>query len=513
MPPTSTSGKMLLKPGEFRFVTNGLSIESDDGRRRFKTIASSTTQDLRKDEMAMSAMQDMAASFRGGLNIFFDHNHTAENVFGRSDSAEIKDSGEVDPRTGAKIWDLHIGGVVNEPNQRAVQLADSIDGGYVSFGTSVGVFILGKPTKNPDGGRVIEHVKCLEASIVGIPMHQRAWTYKSADANWTGRAAAAAARMDGDNTLFDGLDDDPEDAPVEGVIETLALDPSLGIPEGVEVVAGQMAEIGEDGPETVMLLKGDLSSKERSDMPADEFACPEKRLYPINDAAHVRAALSRVADPSNDQCGRDKIIAAAKRMGIGEHGDDKKELTDIDLLLWASTTPCADCGHEKSCDCSTCDCAAHGNHDNDAAADADLDGKSAADMLNETDPTTDGQDANAATPETAPEAEAVTDPAPVQKALAFEADDVVELVKHVRDLAEMLGERDTKIASLSEALTTKSAEADRLAEDNDEARRVIEKLLTMPLRRKAVSDIEGLDRKLPNFLAPEVKSILSRIGD
>jgi cation transport regulator ChaB len=62
--------------------------------------------------------------------------------------------------------------------------------------------------------------------------------------------------------------------------------------------------------------KAVLSSAQRENLRADQFACPEKRLYPIHDAAHVRAALSRIADPNNDQCGKAKILAAAKRFGI-----------------------------------------------------------------------------------------------------------------------------------------------------------------------------------------------------
>jgi cation transport regulator ChaB len=66
--------------------------------------------------------------------------------------------------------------------------------------------------------------------------------------------------------------------------------------------------------------KAELSAASRNRLPDSAFACPEKRLYPIHDAAHVRNALARVADPSNDQCGKSKILAAARKFGIKVSG-------------------------------------------------------------------------------------------------------------------------------------------------------------------------------------------------
>ncbi|HEY6013544.1 MAG TPA: DUF6582 domain-containing protein, partial [Candidatus Limnocylindrales bacterium] len=441
---TAASKLPPLKPGEFRFVTNGLQIEMEPagpdakGRRRFKAIASSTAKDLRGDEMQMSAMEDMVAAFRRGLNVFMDHEHTAQNIFGRTDSAEIRDSGQIDPRNGARIWDLHVAGTVNEPNKKAMELADSIDGGYVSFGTSIGAFIT-KFDKKKDGGRSIEHVNCKELSVVGLPMQERAWTYKSANANWTKRAADATATME-QNALFDG--EDPEG------LDTFSLD-TESTPEVIEP-SQPVLEAEKAADEPVLDEKAEMSAKTRNDLPATEFACPEKRKYPINDAAHVRAALSRVADPNNDQCGKDKILAAAKRMGIGEAAE--KGLSDEDLLVWAATDPemlrnaasiCGECGHDASCACTDCDCGSHvhtGDTDNDGddpahGNDPDMDGK-AADLALDTksDTTTGGQEASEAIPETAPAAEPEPDPAPEQKALAFETADVVTLVGHVRNL-------------------------------------------------------------------------------
>lgn len=528
--PHPVAAKLPLKPGEFRFVTNGLQIEMQPagedgrGRRRFKAVASSTAKDLRGDEMQMSALQDMVASFRRGLNIFMDHNHMAENVFGRSDTAEIVNSGQTDPRNGATIWDLHIGGTVNEPNPKAVQLADSIDGGYVSFGTSIGAFVT-KADKLKDGGRSIQHVDCKEASIVGIPMNQRAWTYKSADANWTARAADAAATLE-QNALFDG-----EDGPQ--TVETFAMDtdavvtapeapePSAAATEAVTLSADGVADVRGD---VVLDTKGEMSAATRNDLPDSEFACPEKRKYPINDKAHIRAALSRIADPSNDQCGRDKILAAARREGIGDA--DEKGLSDDDLLVWAATDPemlrnaasiCPDCGGTAAEPVGGCQNPMHtgdADHDGDDPAhgdDPDMDGKAAglAGMDTKSDTTADGQEAPEATPETAPTAADGTDPAPEQKALSFDTADVVELVGHVRTLTGLLDAKSAEITLLTSALDEKAAEIDRLTKENEEAARLIEKVMALPLRRKAVHEVQTFSAALPDFLAPEVKRLLS----
>lgn len=75
--------------------------------------------------------------------------------------------------------------------------------------------------------------------------------------------------------------------------------------------------------------KAELSTRARKALSPSQFACPEKRKYPIHDAAHVRNALARIGDPSNDQCGRAKILAAARRFGIRVEGARAKALMPV----------------------------------------------------------------------------------------------------------------------------------------------------------------------------------------
>lgn len=416
-----------LKPGEFRFVAKAMSIEGapedqpEQRRRRFHTIASSTVKDLGGDEMKLSALNDMAESFRQGRNIFMNHSYEVpRDVFGRSDQAEIVNTGLTDPKSGQPIWDLHIYGNVNEPNPIAAQLADSMEGGYVVFGTSIGA-IVREHTRNKSGGKDIIHVDCMEGSIVGIPMNQRSWTQK---------AATAAQRLD---DAGPAPEDDDEDENPAGAV-TAAQEATVAVAlSGESVVEATAPEID-----------------------TTKAGCPD--------------------------CGKGR---AAEGCSNDYHTGD----TDND-------------GDDP----------AHGN-------DPDMDGKSAetvldADLTTKAT-TTDGQEADpAATPETASESDedATPDPADGQKVAALDAD-VVELAHKAVRLAELINARDEVIAALRDEVATLKAENVRLTSENAEAGQVIERVMRLPLRRKAVEEVDVLDKRLPNWLSPEVKALLNTAGD
>jgi phage head maturation protease len=489
---TTAAGKLpALRPGEFRFTTKALEPYTDptSGQRRFRTVASSTIKDRGNDEMRITALEDMKNAFAHGITMYLNHKYSLpEDLFGMSDTADIQDSGVKD-RVGNPIYDLHVSGWVDESNPRAVQLADSMERG-VRVGTSVGAAVTNHKKKG-DGGMDIEHVELIEGSIVGIPMNQRSWVQK---------AAKAAQTLD--EREDDAEDDDEGPEAPEGVVEA-----EKASDEATEDVA---AIADDPEPDTT---KGDLNAEARGNLDADQFACPEKRKYPINDKAHVRAALSRIADPSNDQCGRDKILAAARRMGIGEHGE--KSWTDDELLTWAMASACPDCGNTRE-DGGSCSNAFHhasSDSDNDgdnpaAGDDPDHDGKAIDPAAITTKATTDGQEADpAATPETASDPAIETDPV-TQK--VYESEDVETLVTNIAPILRAFGEQSEQIAALNAELSEMRAERDRLASENEVAKQVIERVMAQPLRRKAVDHVAALDRRLPDFLDPEVKNYLTR---
>jgi hypothetical protein len=247
-------------PGEFRFTTKAIVAESDEGKRRFRTVASSTVKDMGGDEMKLTALQDMESAFKRGVLIFMNHKYDApDSGFGMSDWAEIKDSGARDPKTNAPIYDLHIAGFVDEANPKAVQLHESMEGG-MRWGTSVGA-IVKKHARNASGGLDIEHVDLKEGSIVGIPMNQRSWTQKAANAVANLEDATAAGLLDED-------DDEEETPEAPLVVETV----TAGVEDANAITTKNEGLSAE--PETEIPL-GDTTSDPSSDGQEAEGATPE----------------------------------------------------------------------------------------------------------------------------------------------------------------------------------------------------------------------------------------------
>jgi len=415
---TSTATKLSdVTAPHFSIITKAIGGSTDDdGHRRFRATASSTITDRAGDEISLKALQQMAATFRSGVTIFTDHENKVANAFGRTDAAEIVQRGN-DPKSGAAVWDLDISGPVNEPNPNAVQLHESIAGGYVQLGCSIDAFVLEHDRKKA-GGLSIDGLDVYAASIVGVPMNQRSWTQKAVRAikSFYGEPEEEDDSMPPENTS----------EATEAVLE--AVEPIEKVAEATDIPLGV--------PET-----------------SDDTAAPVQD----EEEAPVEKAAS-----------------------------------------------CPDCGKDKAAEgCS-----------NDFH-DTDLDGKdieSAADESVAKSTSEDGQEADpAATPETASDTTPdVADPAPVQKAIEFEAGDVVELVKHVQTLVGHVGQRDEKIAAMTTELSEVTMERDRLAAENKEAQAVIEKIMAMPLRPKTVGYVADFSERLPDFLAPEVKKFLTK---
>jgi len=74
-----------------------------------------------------------------------------------------------------------------------------------------------------------------------------------------------------------------------------------------------------------------LSTAQENRMPEQEFAFPEQRKEPINDARHVRNAIARfdqvegVSDAERDRAWR-RIEAAARRFGVDVSETSWREL-------------------------------------------------------------------------------------------------------------------------------------------------------------------------------------------
>lgn len=279
MPPTLTTKSSDLTAPHFAIITKALAGGKDDvGRRRFNAVASSTITDRQGDEISLKALQQMAAKFREGVTIFLDHKNEALNAFGTTDSAEIVEGG-IDPKTGTRIWDLKIAGGVNEPNPNAIQLHDSITGGYVKLGCSIDAFVTDHKPKQA-GRYDIDGLDVFAASIVGVPANQRSWAQK---------AVRAIKSFYGE----------PEEEDVN---------------EGVEVVDGQTATltVEADGTSTVEVTKAEPEVAELD--PVAELAELEDELATVHAwRVHVGGdasddTISKASEPDADDtcptCGK-----------------------------------------------------------------------------------------------------------------------------------------------------------------------------------------------------------------
>jgi regulator of replication initiation timing len=179
MPPTLTTKSSIdtINRPRFAIVTKALAGEADpEGKPRFKAVASSTITDRDGDEISLKALQQMRDKFRDGITIFTDHENKVANAYGTTDSAEIVQAGS--DAKGNTVWDLHISGPVNEPSPTAMQLHQSISGGYVKLGCSIDAFVMEHERKK-SGGLSIDGLDVFAASIVGVPANQRSWAQKA----------------------------------------------------------------------------------------------------------------------------------------------------------------------------------------------------------------------------------------------------------------------------------------------------------------------------------------------
>jgi len=421
--PAAVSGRP-----QFSIITKALTANGEEETPRFSAIASSTIVDRAGDEITLRALEKMQEQFRAGLTIFVDHNKSAYNAFGTTDTADIREGGN--DKDGNRIWDLHIGGVVNQPSPRAMELWRSMSGGFVKFGASIGAFVV-EHERRKGGGIRIDDIDAYEASIVGVPMNQRSWAYYAAKAvkSLYGDPDMEDAAMGDQVILSNGLD-----VTTSNTTTTISTSVEKEMDEA-EVAKAVCPSCGGDGPNAIGDCKNAYHSSDW-----DEKA---------SDTDHDGDNPAAGDDPDNDGKSADALIAAS---------DDTKEAT--------------------------------------------LDAPEAVDAATPETATEDGQEAPEATPETAS----------ADKALVAAPEDVVELIGHVRKMAAAVSDRDEKIAALSDRATAAEAERDRLALENEEAKRAIERLLSLPLRRQAVGVVSGLSRRLPDFFDPSIQKTLDNIS-
>jgi hypothetical protein len=273
-----------------------------------------------------------------------------------------------------------------------VQLHDSIRGGFVKFGTSIGAIVRKHARDKETGGMLIDSLSAKEASIVGIPKNQRSWAYK---------ASAAVADLPDED-----LADDPEEEEREEQV----------VAASGEVLQQWVVKPSTTGTiESFTALNGTTNTVTISESPEVIINADEPETE--SDPAPVEDAVDEVTTPG-------------------------------------------------------------------------------------------GQEADAATPETAPATDEEAAPAIEQQA-EIEVEDVAQLVRHVAMLVEEIGSLRIQNAQLTDEIASVKGEQVRLAGVEFEATETIRKVMELPLRRKAVGHVETFVNRYPQF-DPRVSSYIAR---
>jgi starvation-inducible DNA-binding protein len=125
----------------------------------------------------------MADTARQNMTVFLNHNYNVpEDLFGSATNAEIVK--RYDAETGQEVYDLDLNiRVVNEDeNPEALRAYRAIKRG-VKLGLSIGARVEKASRKAAQDGQpesiVIEKVRLMEASVVGIPANQRSYLHNA----------------------------------------------------------------------------------------------------------------------------------------------------------------------------------------------------------------------------------------------------------------------------------------------------------------------------------------------
>jgi hypothetical protein len=378
--------------------------------------------------MTDDCVRDMAVQAKAkGLTIFLNHKYNVpEDVFGVATGAAVTSREQQD---GNPIWDLDLDIDLAGTNERVPKTYALIKQDKVKLGVSIGAMIEDWDFKDEDkgffGGLLIKKVNLLEASIVGIPAQQRSWVQ---NAVWAIKALARAQ--------------EPELVEAEWTSAYIN-----NLPDSAFACIDGGGKKDGDGKTTPRSL----------------------RHYPHHDAngkldqAHLNAALSRVGDSSNAQCGKSHLNG---HKGGGKSMEADDTLDQEPLVL---DPPISTNAEDEVVDDD------HVPEFSPAPGDAEEDDSAAAESEE---------------PPVAAAAEPIeTAPVPEQPTVIQNSQDTRLIEATVSTLEAAIGE----IATLREANTSLTGQVARLTRERDAATQVaesaaelIERIATTPLGRKTV---------------------------
>jgi HK97 family phage prohead protease len=164
---------------DFKLYTNALkAYTADNGDLHVLGTTSSTIKDLHGDEMTLSALRSMEDTAKQNMTVFLNHNYNVpDDIFGSVTDARIVK--RYDDESQQEVYDLDVDvRVVGEDeNPLAMKTYRAIKRG-VKLGLSIGARVDKVSKKKGSDGEdtyVIEGVRLLETSVVGIPANQRSY--------------------------------------------------------------------------------------------------------------------------------------------------------------------------------------------------------------------------------------------------------------------------------------------------------------------------------------------------
>ena len=165
---------------DFKVYTNALkAYEAPSGDLYVTGTTSSTIRDLHGDEMTLNAINTMADTAKQNMTIFLNHNYNVpQDLFGSVKDARVVKRYDVE--SNSEVYDLDIDVLVckEDENPEAMRAFKAIKRG-VKLGLSIGARVervsKKKDAKTGEDTYVIDSVKLMEASVVGIPANQRSY--------------------------------------------------------------------------------------------------------------------------------------------------------------------------------------------------------------------------------------------------------------------------------------------------------------------------------------------------
>ena len=164
----------------FRLFTGVLKAwEDDSGELYVSGTTSSTIRDLQGDEMTLAALESMRETALDNMTVFLNHDYDVPNdLFGSVTDCRIVK--RFDAELGEDVYDLDVTVKVchEDENPDAMRSYRAIKRG-VKLGFSIGARIEKASKRVVDGVEtyVIEGIRLLEASLVGIPANQRSYLH------------------------------------------------------------------------------------------------------------------------------------------------------------------------------------------------------------------------------------------------------------------------------------------------------------------------------------------------